>query len=143
MQEIRIFLGGTVGKNNWRESFTKQLVDRGYNPKTIFNPVVADWNAEAQAAEEAAKAFAEYHMYYIADPQQEGLSISGYSMVEATIALNDYPSSTVVVFDMDGMEGHALKAMKQTLAILKTRFPDRYILPSQEAAIDWFTKWPK
>jgi hypothetical protein len=135
-----VFLGGTAGGNSWRDVLIEALTARGVDPQCLFNPVVADWNPEAQAREEDAKAKASQLVYYVADPQQEGNPLSAYSMVEATMALYDNPENTVVVFDPDGMSGHPLKAMKQALKVLKTRFPEANIFGSRDEIVDWLTK---
>jgi len=135
-----VFLGGTVGKNDWRDGFIARIVSRGVPGTTIFNPVVADWNEEARRQEEEAKRHASHHIYYLADPKQEGNPLSAYSMVEAAIALHESPKNTVVVFDTEGMSGHALKAMKQTENVLRTRFPKAAIFSSTKDAEDWLVR---
>lgn len=135
---IKLFLGGTVGNNTWRDKFIADLVEQGVPSDVIFNPVVSDWNEAAQAAEEQAKAEAQYMMFYISDPKQEGLNMSAYSMVEATMALYDKPETAVVAFDKDSFNGHPLKAMNQTEKVLKRRFPNANILGSLTESVDWF-----
>ena len=132
-----VFLGGTAANNPWREQLTTNLIRRGISPHVLFNPVVPDWNEEAQAREETAKADATHHVYYIADPMQPDNPLSAYSMVEATMALYDQPNTAVVVFDTVGMEGHPLKAMKQCAKVLRRRFPEANIFTSREEAEDW------
>lgn len=135
-----VFLGGTVGNNNWRDLVIKSLSELSsmqIDVSQIFNPVVKDWNDEAQAKEEEAKKNATHFLFYIADPKQEGISLSAYSMVEATMALYDNQEKTVVVFDEEGIAGHSLKAMKQTQKVLKARFPNANILASQSEALNW------
>jgi hypothetical protein len=132
-----VFLGGTAAKNKWRDNFIANLVARGVAEEQLFNPVVADWNDEARRREEEAKANASHHVYYLADPQQDGNPISAYSLVEATVALYDRPKSTVVVFDTAGMQGHALKAMKQTEAVLRARHPKANIFSNPNDAVVW------
>lgn len=133
-----VFLGGTCGKNNWRQSFTERLIAGGVSAESIFNPVVPDWTPECQAAEENAKAKATASIFYIADPGDE--TVSAYSMVEATMALYDQQHFTVVVFDDTGMEGHRKKAMTQCYNVLKARFPDARIYNNADDAIAWLTK---
>lgn len=132
-----VFLGGTVANNNWREGFIERLVASGVNREVLFNPAVKDWNKEAQEKEEAAKKEASHFMFYIADPKQEGNPLSAYSMVEATMALYDNPQKTVVVFDTEGISGHALKATNQTLNVLKKRFPNCNIFATVAEAENW------
>lgn len=132
-----VFLGGTAANNNWRDGLIEALVSRGVSPDVLFNPVVKDWNEEVQRREETAKTEASHLVFYIADPKQEGNPLSAYSMVEATMALYDKPERTVVVFDTDGMSGHPLKAMNQTLKVLKTRFPGANIFGTRQDVINW------
>ena len=48
-QNNRVFLGGTCNESTWREKLIPKLkID-------YFNPVVADWNEEAQRREEQEK----------------------------------------------------------------------------------------
>jgi hypothetical protein len=126
-----LFLGGTCGNNNWREGFTRRLLDGGVAEQAVFNPMVPEWNDAAQAAEEKAKAECSHLLFYLADPMNGGTS--AYSMVEATMALYDRPDVTVLVFDSAGMEGHALKALQQTQKVLQARFPGAKILGVDEA----------
>jgi len=93
--EKLVFLGGTSGNNDWRDNFILTLVSKGVSKEVLFNPVVKDWNEEAQTREEKAKKEATHLIFYIADPKQEGDPLSTYSMVEATMALyaNEKPGS--------------------------------------------------
>jgi hypothetical protein len=132
------FLGGTCGGNVWRPDFIETLVKLGVPRDSLFDPVVADWNEEAQRREEEAKAAASHMIFYIADPRQEGINISAYSLVEATMALYDKPKTTVVVFDLSGIENaHVIRALNQAMKVLRRRFPDAKIFANQQEAIDW------
>jgi hypothetical protein len=132
-----LFLGGTVGQNNWREGFIKSLKGNGVKDEAIFNPVVKDWNEEAQDKEEIAKKAATHMMFYLGSPKEPGIPVSAYSLVEATMSLYDKPKTTVVVFDQEGIEGHSLKAYKQTEKVLKKRFPDAHIFSTPKEALSW------
>lgn len=132
-----VFLGGTAANNDWRKALVNALVSRGVPPYIFFNPVIKDWNEEAQRREEAAKVEASHLVFYIGDPKQEGNPLSAYSMVEATMALYDKPDRTVVVFETEGMSGHPLKAMNQTLKVLNARFPEANIFGTRREVIDW------
>lgn len=138
--DILAFLGGTCGNNRWRDIFTQNVAERGVPADGLFNPVVADWDEAAREAEEVAKRNAKYLIFYVADPQQDGNPLSGYSMVEATMALYDHGVRAVVVFDFNGLVGHPLKAMKQAAKVLKARFPGSYIFESREEAQDWLVR---
>ena len=136
MNKKLVFLGGTVGNNDWRERLINELKDT-IDTSSLSNPVVKDWNEAAQKAEELAKKNATHFLFYLGDPKQDGLSISGYSLVEATMALYDNPESTVVIFDEDDFSGHSLKAMKQTQKVLRSRFPKANILDSKDEVVKW------
>ena len=140
MSKKLVFLGGTAANNNWRESFTEALAVHGIDGY-LFNPVVEDWKPEIHGPlEEEAKANASHLVFYIADPKQDGNPLSAYSMVEATMALYDKSEKSVVVFDTDGMSGHPLNAMNQTLKVLKSRFPEANIFGTPKEAADWLVK---
>jgi hypothetical protein len=132
-----VFLGGTCGKNDWRKALIKHLAERGVDPSYLFDPVVPEWNDEAQKNEENAKAKTTHFLFYLASPKEEGNPLSAYSMVEATMALYDNPDGSVVVFDNEGMPAHATKAMNQTLKVLKKRFPSANIFATVTEAEDW------
>lgn len=135
-----LFLGGTCGNNTWRKTFTKKLLAMGVDKEVIFDPVVDDWNAEAQKAEEAAKKKASHHLYYLADPQQPGNPMSFYSAVEATMALYDREKKTVVIFDDKGIKGQFLKAFNQMKDVLQERFPKAAIFDDLDDALKWLGK---
>lgn len=135
-----VFLGGTAANNNWRDGIIAALAERGVPTDGLFNPVVPNWNAEAQAREEASKESADFLVFCIADPKQEGNPLSAYSLVEATMALYDKSDRAVVVFDTEGMSGHPLKAMNQCLKVLKTRHPNANILGTRQELVEWLAK---
>lgn len=137
MTDKLVFLGGTCGNNLWRTGFIAALVARGVSPDVFFDPVVKVWNEEARIVEEDAKKNASYLVFYIADPKDQNLPISIFSLVEATMALYDQPDRTIVVFDAEGMSGHALKVMNASLKALKKRFPDAPLFSSIEEAKKW------
>jgi hypothetical protein len=132
-----VFLGGTSGNNNWRDNFISTLVSKGVRKEILLNPVVKDWNVEAQNREEKAKQDATHLIFYIADPKQEDNPLSTYSMIEATMALYDYLERTVVIFDTQRMSGHPLKVMNQVFKVLKNRFQKANIFATGQEAIEW------
>lgn len=122
---INVFLGGTCGNNHWREGFIEKLVALGVPRETIFNPVVADWNEEAQAREDEAKKSAKYALFYLASPMDDNLKVSLYSWVEALLAFgydSKYSGQPVIVFDFDGYGKHALKAAAKAAADIKAEY---------------------
>jgi hypothetical protein len=133
-----VFLGGTCGNNNWREDIFIDLGDRGVDASGLFNPVVADWNEEAQANEERHKVEDDYLLFFLSNPEQQGNPLSTYSLVEATMALYDRPDKTVVCFDHEAIEGAQFqKAFNQSEKVLRARFPEANILSSYDDLLDW------
>jgi hypothetical protein len=135
-----VFLGGTCGNNNWRDGLIQRLVERGVSSDALFNPVVSDWNEEAQRREDAAKAGASYMLYFLGDTLQDDNRVSFYSLLEATMGLYDAPARTVVVFDTTGMPKHAEKANAKACKDLKSRFPEAPIFATLAEAEDWLAE---
>jgi hypothetical protein len=138
-KDLLLFLGGTCGNNDWRESFTTALLALGVPASAVFNPVVKDWKQEDFEREEVAKKKASHLLFYLADPRLGHAAVSAYSLVEATMALYDNPK-TVVVFDYEGVEGQARKSMNAAESVLRVRFPFQPIFSTSEQAITWLVK---
>lgn len=132
-----VFLGGTCGNNNWRGGLIQRLVERGVAAEVLFDPVVADWNEEAQRKEDEAKKIATYNLFYLGDPQQENNRVSFYSLLEATMGLYDAPERTVVVFDTTGMPKPMEKSNTKACKDLQKRFPNAPIFGTLAEAEDW------
>ena len=63
---MKVFLGGTCNGSKWRDQLIPLLkID-------YFNPVVKDWNEEAQAEEERQKAESDFCLYVIT-PKMTGM----------------------------------------------------------------------
>lgn len=136
---VTIFLGGTCGNNKWRDVFLRKMEDAdlpyrkygaGYE---FFNPVVAEWNEEAQRKEDEAKRTSDFILFYIGDPGDGTMSF--YSLCEAIMALYDDPDRTCVCFDSSGLSPHAKKAMEKVQKDLKRRFPNEDIYGSMDELI--------
>src|SRR5579883_1293934 len=131
-----IFLGGTVGANNWRsEIVIPALTKRGISAETLFNPVVQHWDRQAQEREDEVKRTADYLFYVLASPDPHGQTsnVSAYSLVEATMHLYDSLERTIVVFDATGMPEHTAKAMAKAIEDLHRRFPSAAIFDNYES----------
>lgn len=133
-----LFLGGTCGANQWRETFMAKLIEQGVPAERLFNPVVPDWTPECQAAEDEAKAGASHCLYYIANPFTVGNETSGYSLVELTMGLYDQPATTVGILDTADLSPAVAKALKKAFADLKKRFPNGHVFDSLDEAIAYF-----
>lgn len=103
----------------------------------LFNPVVKDWNEEAQKKEDEAKRVATFNLFYLGDPKQDDNRVSFYSLLEATMGLYDSPERTVVVFDTTGMPKQAEKSNVKACKDLKKRFPNSPIFGTLAEAEDW------
>lgn len=83
---MRVFLGGTCNGSTWREQLIEQLeVD-------CFNPVVDDWNEEAQQRELHERETCDFVLYCIT-PKMTGV----YSVAEVVDDSNKRPGKTLFV----------------------------------------------
>lgn len=138
--ETKVFLGGTCGNNDWRNGFISRLSERGVDSNLLFDPVVDDWNEEAQRREDAAKDSAEFMLFYLGDPRQDDNRNSFYSLCEAMLGLIDSHDRTIIVFDTSGMPNHAVKSSEKTLRDLNARFPNAAIFPNLPAVEDFIAE---
>jgi hypothetical protein len=125
------FLGGTVGHNDWRVSFMRELADGGVTNDRLFNPALPPgaWNDAAQKAEEEAKSRATHMLYYLADPKETGDVLPSAEVIRAVAALYQAPTKVSIALDQSGLgeKSHARKAMRNLAKLLKARFPDAKI----------------
>lgn len=80
-----IFLGGTCAESEWREQLIPKI-----EKLTCFDPVVDDWNEEAQKEEKRQRKDCRFCLYVIT-PQMEGV----YSIAEVVDDSNKRPKATV------------------------------------------------
>ena len=136
-----VFLGGTCGKNTWRDGLIQRLMERGVPKEALFNPVVEHWDEEAQRREDLMKVDQSVFMLYmLADPMTEEGRLSFYSLLEATMGLYDEPHRTAVVFDSTRMPSRSAKSNDKACADLKKRFPGAPIFGSLAGAEDWIVQ---
>jgi hypothetical protein len=83
----RVALMGTTNGSKWRDSFIPKLSIE------YFNPVVEDWNNEAQANELKERDRCDYVLYVITP-----FSNGWYSIAEAVDDSNKRPEKTLFVF---------------------------------------------
>ena len=101
---VTVFLGGTCNGSKWRDKFIPMLSSR-FDP---FNPVVDDWNEEAQREEEYHKANDEYIVFCIT-PKMTGF----FSIVEMIHSMHVRPYTTFVCFlNEDGGSKFTIPQMK-------------------------------
>lgn len=93
---MRIFLGGTVN-SDWRYFMINELnkicVD-------YFNPIVTNWDKEAQKREEIEKEKCDWLLFVIT-PKMKGY----YSIAEVVDASNKYPEKTIFTLLNSDNEG--------------------------------------
>ena len=86
---MRVFLGGTCNGSLWRNELIPMLEAQGID---YFNPVVDDWNEEAQQRKIQEREECDICLYCIT-PKMPG----GYSIAEVVDDSNKRPEKTVFV----------------------------------------------
>jgi len=88
---MRVFLGGTYSESasEWRDEIMPMLDEAGIE---YFNPLVDDWNDEAQTRELQERATCDFCLYTIT-PKMTGV----YSIAEVVDDSNKNPEGTVLV----------------------------------------------
>lgn len=106
----RCFLGGTCNGSRWRNQIIPRLkID-------YFDPVVSDWNEEAQAEEIRQRETCDYCLYFIT-PRMTGV----YSIAEVADDSNKRPEKTIFIFiqsdvsnnEIEVFNTHQIKALNQ------------------------------
>jgi hypothetical protein len=83
----KVFLGGTTNNSSWRDELIKLLkID-------YFNPVVDNWNEEAQKEEIKQRKTCDFCLYVIT-PKMEGV----YSIAEVIDDSNKRPEKTIFAY---------------------------------------------
>ncbi len=84
---ITVFLGGTCNSSTWRDELLMMLDSEKVD---AFNPVVDDWNEQAQANEDWHKANDDFCLYVLT-PEMTGI----YSIFEVADDSNKRPEKTI------------------------------------------------
>ncbi len=91
---IKVFLGGTANKSNWRDYIIPKL------KINYFNPIVDDWNEKAYKKELHERANCDFCLYVIT-PKMTGV----YSIAEVIDDSNKRPDKTLFcVLTKDGKD---------------------------------------
>lgn len=94
-----IFLGGTCNNSDWRDSIIPML------SCMFFNPVVEEWNEEAQELERQKRETCDIILYVIT-PRMTGV----YSIAEAVQDSNIRPEKTIfTIIDFDDSNDEILE----------------------------------
>lgn len=83
----KVFLGGTTADSSWRKELIEEL-DIDY-----FDPVVKDWNKEAQDEEIRQRKLCDFCLYVIT-PKMKGV----YSVAEVVDDSNKRPHKTIFCY---------------------------------------------
>ena len=70
---MKIFLGGTCNKSDWRNTLIPKLEANNID---YFNPVVEDWTDECKAEEERQKDICDVHLYHLTPKMTGAYSIA-------------------------------------------------------------------
>ena len=101
-QEDRIFLGGTCSFPNIVHTTYRDIIKKFANEDLYFDPVVDNWNAEAQKKEDQMKAICKYHLY-VFYPCAENI----YSMYESARDLAIMNPDCIKVYFVNGFDAGA------------------------------------
>ena len=102
---MKVFLGGTMNKSQWREQMIPNL------ECDYFNPMVDSWDEKAQKEEERQKKLCDY-LLFVLTPRMKGV----FSIAEVVDASNKSPERTIFCI-LDEDDGHVwskiqLKSLK-------------------------------
>lgn len=90
---IKVFLGGTCNDSKWRDEF------KSNDKISYFNPVVSDWNEEAQKKEINEREACDYCLYVIT-PLMKGV----YSIAEAVDDSCHRPEKVIFCFRTEDID---------------------------------------
>ncbi len=109
---ITVFLGGTCNNSTWRDELLTMIDTKKIS---AFNPIVKDWNEEAQANEDWHKANDDFCVYVLT-PEMTGI----YSIFEVADDSNKKPEKTIfcVLMERNG-KTFSVEMQKNFLKIKK------------------------
>lgn len=117
-----VFLGGTCNGSTWREKIKKKL------ELPYFDPVVEDWNEEAQKNEERHKDAADFHLYTITKEMTGVYSIAEAidsawrsSLAKSYKFKYNGPRHTILCVIPDGFSESQLKSLRAVGKIIEGR----------------------
>jgi len=90
---MKVFLGGTCNESTWRNRMMIHLYNEGLE---YFNPVVDDWDGEAQANELRERKACDFCLYAITPRMTDS-----YAIAEAVDDSNKRPNKTIFVLLRD------------------------------------------
>lgn len=99
----KVFLGGTCNNSEWREQLIPLLEKKKIN---YFDPVVEDWNEEAQATEELEKTICGIELYVITS-KMKGV----FSIAEVVSSVFKNPKGTIFIVVDKGFNEAQLRSL--------------------------------
>jgi hypothetical protein len=118
----KVFLGGTCNESTWREHI-KPLLNIPY-----FDPVVEDWNEEAQREEERQKDSSDIHLYVITKEMTGVFSIAeavDSAWRSSLSKTNKFkfpgPKHTVMCVIPEGFDKRQLKSLRAVGRLVNNR----------------------
>lgn len=107
----KVFLGGTIGKIDWRSTLIKKL-----NIK-FFNPIVEDWSEEDIEIENKEKEDkCNIHLYFI-NSEMQGV----YSIAEAVDSVHNKKKITVFCYSQKDFTEHQIKSLDAVGKLVESR----------------------
>lgn len=101
-KELKVFLGGTCNESTWRDELIPML------EIPYFNPVVEDWNEEAQEEEKRQKEICAYEVFVITK-EMTGV----FSIAEVIDAVHRNPRGTIFCYIYDDeFKDHQIKSLQ-------------------------------
>jgi len=109
---LTLFLGGTVGKSDWRENIIPLLE---HEKLQYFNPVVDDWNDAARDKEYQVKNSPTTVEVYVITAEIKGV----FSIAEVVDASNKKSDYTIFMIQRKGFSEHQLKSLDATKELIQ------------------------
>lgn len=97
---IKVFLGGTCNDSKWRDEF------KSNDKISYFNPIVKDWNEEAQKKEISERENCDYCLYVIT-PLMKGV----YSIAEVVDDSCHRPEKVIFCFRTEDIDSNGKKCV--------------------------------
>lgn len=107
-----VFLGGTCNNSTWREELIPLLEK---NEIKYFNPIVSDWNEEAQKREDEIKDNDKNINLFVITKEMTG----AFSIAEVVDSSNKKPKNTIFMVKKEGFDKHQLKSLNAVENLVK------------------------
>lgn len=114
---LKVFLGGTCGKSDWREKIIKMFNDK----VDYFNPIVDSWNRQAQEREDLHKAQDDIVLFVITPETDNTYSISEITSLAATDT-NRLILCVLSKVNCNKFDKHTLQVWRKIVKDLKRKY---------------------